>query len=602
MSETTPQAHLAPARGRSLTRRWITAPEAGLIIVILAFGALLAFLAGTKPGPTATVDLPPGVTTSEKAETSPDGTRRSVLVIESTGTLPFTRIEQLAPRDPNGTLELASENVRVRFAPPARELRKGRQASIVAGADPNNAIRLGRAVVATQPAGKGSLLTLDNAESDRGLIESLREDFPADPSGNLLVNTARGPVRLNAGPDLLLSPASPDTLRLTTRPVNKFLAPDNLVLLAKDASFIAVMAVGMTFVLVLGGIDLSVGSVYALAAAVGAILLRHRWETGLPPVTLAGASLPLAPLALAVAGMVVAGGIMRLASPRVPGVHARTVARAGLVTLALAAITFLVLAAVVVTAVRGAYSGVGEADPDVPRLASLTIGLVSCVVTGALCGMVSGALVVGLRVHPFIITLGMMELLRGLVFLLGKGQTISGFPESFTSGFFKADFGGQIYPVPVFFMLAVALAGLVLLGRTVFGRRCFAIGGNETAAQYAGVPVGRTKILAFTLCGALAGLSAAMYLGYLGAAEPAAGQGYELNVIAAAVIGGVSLSGGRGSVLGAVLGAILVQMITNAIVILDIDNSYFRVVMGAAIVAAVVLDQLKSRLGKARRS
>jgi ribose transport system permease protein len=145
-------------------------------------------------------------------------------------------------------------------------------------------------------------------------------------------------------------------------------------------------------------------------------------------------------------------------------------------------------------------------------------------------------------------------------------------------------------------MVAVAAAGAFVLGRTVLGRRAYAIGGNETAARYAGVPVGRTKIIMYTLMGMLAGLSAAVYLGYLGAASSDAGQGYELSVIAAAVIGGASLSGGRGSAVGAVLGAILIQLINNAMIILDIDTNYTNIVMGAAIVVAVVLDQAKSRL------
>jgi len=149
--------------------------------------------------------------------------------------------------------------------------------------------------------------------------------------------------------------------------------------------------------------------------------------------------------------------------------------------------------------------------------------------------------------------------------------------------------------VPVIVMVLVALAGYMVLNRTVLGRRTYAIGGNETAARYAGIPVGRVKIIMYTLMGMLAGLSAAVYLGYLGAAASDAGSGYELSVIAATVIGGASLSGGRGSALGAVLGAFLIQLISNAMIILDIDPNYTQIVMGAAIIVAVVLDQVKSR-------
>jgi ribose transport system permease protein len=161
--------------------------------------------------------------------------------------------------------------------------------------------------------------------------------------------------------------------------------------------------------------------------------------------------------------------------------------------------------------------------------------------------------------------------------------------------FLTASTGG-VTLVPVAIMLVVALLGMLVLAATVLGRQVYAIGGNEVAAKYAGIPVGRVKIIVYTLMGMAAGLAGFVYVGYYGAAEPNAGTGYELSVIAAAVIGGASLSGGRGSPVGAVLGAILVQLIDNSLVILDIDQSYKQIVIGGAIVAAVVLDQAKARL------
>lgn len=297
-----------------------------------------------------------------------------------------------------------------------------------------------------------------------------------------------------------------------TRTVNKFFETENLVNITTTASFIAVMAVGMTGIIVLAGIDLSIGSIYAIAAICGAMVLNQ-----LPPTASAWLTAPAA--------------------------------------------------------------------------------LLICCAVGMLAGGLNGAMSVGLRVHPFIITLGTMAIYRGIVFVSTGGQTISGLPESVQTSFFKAEYAG-VYPIPTFIMLAVALAGMFILSRTVLGRRIYAIGGNETAAHYAGIPVGRTKIIVYAISGALAGLSAAMYMGYFGAAETNAGQGYELQVIAAAVIGGASLSGGRGSAIGAVLGAILVQLITNTMLILDIDQSYNQIVMGAAIIVAVVIDQTKSRLSR----
>lgn len=322
---------------------------------------------------------------------------------------------------------------------------------------------------------------------------------------------------------------SSQTLRRQAR-VNKFLDLSNLVLLAKDASFIAVMAVGMTAIIILGGIDLSVGSIYAFAALLGALTLRYLQANALG-----------------------------------------------------------------VTADNSVATICGVA-----WYVAVPVALLVCCSVGAACGAISGSMVVGLRVHPFIITLGMMAVLRGIVFITTKGQAVLGVPNSFVDGFFKAEILG-VNPVPVFIMLVVAVAGFIVLTRTVLGRRIYAIGGNEIAAKYAGIPVGKVKIIVFTLSGLLVGLSACMSLGYFGSASPEAGKGYELDVIAAAVIGGASLSGGRGTALGAVLGAILIQMIRNAMLILDIDTNYTEIVMGAAIVAAVVLDQAKTRL-TARKS
>lgn len=307
--------------------------------------------------------------------------------------------------------------------------------------------------------------------------------------------------------------------------VNKFLNVENLVLQLVYASFIAVMAVGMTAVIVMGGIDLSVGSTYAVAALFGAIALNS----------------------------LQAGAL---------GVEA-----------------------------GGSVTSVGGAG----LVPSLAVCLATCCFTGAACGLLNGVMIVGLRVHPFIITLGTMAALRGLVAIPTQAQSVGSFPESLTKGFFKLDVAGT-NPVPPLIMLATAVVGALVMARTVLGRRVYAIGGNEVAAGYAGIPVGRVKIIVYTLMGALAGLSAAIYLGYLGAAETAAGSGYELKVIAATVIGGASLSGGRGTAAGAVLGAILVQLIENGIIILNINQNYNQIVIGGAIIVAVVLDQLKSRL------
>ncbi len=382
----------------------------------------------------------------------------------------------------------------------------------------------------------------------------------------------------------------PDTGQWQIIEVNKFLDVQNLVLLVKDSSYIAIMAVGMTAIIVMGGIDLSVGSIYALTALVGGIFLRYNWAQG-PPGLSVGGSEALAWGLIVGAALLAVGsrGFFKRAESRGAGTGAT---RAGGVVLAL-------LAGGAALWVLGAYIvGVRDASSTPPQLSlgvSLIVGVGACCLIGALCGLINGSLIVGLNVHPFIITLGMMAVLRGLSFVLTRGLPVSGFPDSFTKGFFKAQVG-SVYPVPVIVMVLVAAVGAFVLARTVLGRHVYAIGGNETAARYAGIPVGRVKIAMYALMGMLAGLSACVYLGYLGAGSSDAGQGYELSVIAAAVIGGASLSGGRGSAVGAVLGAVLIQLINNAMIILDIDTNYTNIVMGAAIVVAVVLDQAKSRL------
>ena len=368
-------------------------------------------------------------------------------------------------------------------------------------------------------------ITLPGAATEAlELISRVRSIAAEATGGNVQIVAAGRSVGFDAGRNPRVTDG-PDAALMVRPMVNKFLDVENLVLVGGNASYFAIMAVGMTAVIIMGGIDLSVGSIYALAAIAGAMALRWANE---------------------------AWG-----------------------------------------------SGGGSGGSPMPLIASVPLGLAVCCGVGALAGAFNGAMIVGLRVHPFIITLGTMAVYRGSVFVATRSETISELPDSFTRGFFKLQVGG-VYPVPTFLMVLVVLAGVFVLARTVLARRAYAIGGNETAARYAGIPVSRVKVIFYTLSGMLAGLSACAYIGYYGAAAPAAGDGYELDVVAAAVIGGASLSGGRGSALGAVLGAIMVQLISNAMVILEIDQSYQKIVMGSAIIAAVVIDQTKARLSKAR--
>jgi ribose transport system permease protein len=287
--------------------------------------------------------------------------------------------------------------------------------------------------------------------------------------------------------------------------LNKFFNAETLTQIAKDTSFFAIMAVGMTVVIITAGIDLSVGSVYALAAVAGAIYMNQFGSDGSP---------------------------------------------------------------------WAAWVGV-----------LVTIGV------GVLCGFLNGMMTVGFNVHPFIITLGTMAIYRGIAFVSTNGQSIGDFPQSFRD-FVRQGVIGDLSLVPLIVMILVCVVGGIFLARMTIGRRIYAIGGNETASRYSGIRVGRVKLLAYTISGLTAGIGAVLALGYYGAGSSGDGQGYELTVIAAAVVGGASLVGGKGSALGAVLGAVILQMISTGMIILGIPQNYSQIVTGAVVITAVLLDQL----------
>jgi len=300
---------------------------------------------------------------------------------------------------------------------------------------------------------------------------------------------------------------------------NKFLNAQNLAQLAKDTSFIAIMAVGMSLVIIAGGIDLSVGSIYALASVLGALVFQHFGLEG------AGANAP-------------------------------------------------------------PWLGVG-------------LGALACLGTATLCGALNGGLIVALRVHPFIITLGAMAILRGIAFVVTKGQSIGGFPPLFRE-IVRFETSGGLSFVPLAVMLLVTAVGWIFLSRLAAGRRIYAIGGNELASRFSGIRVEGVKLGVYLLSGLAAGVAALIALGYYGSASSGDGQGYELNVIAAAVVGGASLTGGKGTALGAVLGALIIQMISSGIVILGIDQNYSQIIIGSVVIAAVVLDNINSWLSTRR--
>jgi ribose/xylose/arabinose/galactoside ABC-type transport system permease subunit len=207
---------------------------------------------------------------------------------------------------------------------------------------------------------------------------------------------------------------------------------------------------------------------------------------------------------------------------------------------------------------------------------------------GALCGLAVGTVVVVGRVSSFIVTLGMLSIARGLTQLI-----TGGLPQTMPS---ELSFIGQGrvlggIPVSVIIFVVLVILGQLLLTRTIFGLRVTAIGDNADAARTGGIPVGRSRILTFVLIGTLAGVAGMVFSTQVGVAEAQAGMGYELDVIAAAVIGGASLSGGRGSIVGAFLGACLLGLLRNAFILLALSPFLQQLTIGLVIVLAALFDQ-----------
>jgi ribose transport system permease protein len=282
-----------------------------------------------------------------------------------------------------------------------------------------------------------------------------------------------------------------------------FLTISNLLNIAEQATIIAIIAVGMTFVIITGGIDLSVGSVLAFAGVVMASVLH----SGLP--------LPLA----------------------------------------------------------------------------LIVGLAA----GLLCGVINGLLITVGRLPPFIATLGMMSVARGAALMFTEGRPISGFSESF-----RSLATGEVLriPAPVIIMIGVYVIAHFVLRRTKLGRYTYAIGGNEEAALLSGINVKLYKTMVYGIAGLLSGLAAILLTARLNSAQPIAGMSYELDAIAATVIGGTSLLGGEGTVVGTLIGALIMAVLRNGLNLLGVSSFIQQIVIGTVIIVAVLIDMALKRRGK----
>jgi inositol transport system permease protein len=209
------------------------------------------------------------------------------------------------------------------------------------------------------------------------------------------------------------------------------------------------------------------------------------------------------------------------------------------------------------------------------------------ILAGAACGLVNGVVITFGRVAPFIATLGMMSAARGLAYLIAEGKPVSGLQPAFTQ------LGGEVVglPIPVLVLFGVTILSAVLLSRMRLGRHVYAVGGNEKAARASGLNVSGVKLFAYSICGALAGLAGVVLAARTTTGQPNAGVGYELDAIAAVVVGGTSLAGGMGGVGGTILGALLIGVLNNGLDLLGVSSYVQMIVKGGLIVAAVWLDR-----------
>lgn len=240
-----------------------------------------------------------------------------------------------------------------------------------------------------------------------------------------------------------------------------------------------------------------------------------------------------------------------------------------------------------------AFSGViattfAHPDPSYPVLMIIVLGLLA----GGVCGLLNGALVAFTGVNPFIVTMGMMTIARGATLLYTNGRPVTDLSESFQ---FLGR--GSVGPIstPIIFFAAICLITVVILHKSKLGRHIFAVGGNEQAARVSGINVAKVKMFVYIYSGVLCGLAGILLASRTNAAAPNAAEGYELDAIAAGVIGGTSTSGGRGGAYGTIVGALIMVVLGNGLDMLNVSSYIQQIVKGAIIIGAVCVDQVNKK-------
>lgn len=238
-----------------------------------------------------------------------------------------------------------------------------------------------------------------------------------------------------------------------------------------------------------------------------------------------------------------------------------------------------------------AFSGI-TAGLLVERGVPLSLALILGIFIGAVVGIVNGGLISKANLPPFIATLGMMMVLRGLTLALTNGMPISSFDDSFV---YLA--GGSLFgiPNPVIYFISLGLIFNFILKRTVLGKDIYAIGSNEDAARLSGVNVTKTKLIVYGFCGFLSGISGIILASRLISAQPTEGAGYELDAVAAVVIGGASLSGGKGNIIGTIIGAFIMSTLRNGLNMMNVSGFWQQFVVGIVLLLAVYVDQKRKK-------
>jgi ribose transport system permease protein len=227
---------------------------------------------------------------------------------------------------------------------------------------------------------------------------------------------------------------------------------------------------------------------------------------------------------------------------------------------------------------------------------SVPLAVLGGLVTGLIVGMLNGLMITKGKLPPFIATLGTLLMARGLCYGLTGGWPVRELPQSFRNlGQYDIPIAGVGVPLPLIFMLILGVIMSLFLTRTTWGYRIYAVGGNETATGLSGINTGRVKLMVYSLCGLLTAIGGILMTARLGVAAPTAAQGYELDVIAAAVVGGTSLAGGEGTILGVLIGAFIMQVLRNGLVLVGVSAYWLQAVQGFVIVVAIMLDQLRKR-------